>query len=368
MATAVETTSVDSTSIGATERLAALGVPQLPPPASHRWKTSLLLERTPQIVTALVAALRTGKLNPADTAKISQAVDKLTANDNTGSAEFANSNSGDNSSTTDTDDNTVVEQNENAAEKAGDNDEERDTSISFDVVSTASRALLEACDESERRSSPFWLHKLLKGSSIHFTPPNPRPAPKRSKELDAHLQRIRNHLDQQEYDRMVEGWSPSVTDDIPKLAKGIDAKSLRNRSKSHSKSQTTATISTGNSRQTGKGVGDGTNRTITGLSMKEYTREMREAFQHVTVVFNILFSMVAVFAFFYYISPSLIPDFAFRILWSGFAAIVVGVAEAWLYLSKLLAVSQPASNNDSDDDPRTTSKAAAASSSHSKQD
>ena len=61
--------------------------------------------------------------------------------------------------------------------------------------------------------------------------------------------------------------------------------------------------------------------------------EAQETRAQLTVIFNILFSIVGVFIAVYWIAHSWTDDVALRVLLALMGALLVGVAEVWLYLS-----------------------------------
>ncbi|GAB5590875.1 hypothetical protein Unana1_05775 [Umbelopsis nana] len=151
--------------------------------------------------------------------------------------------------------------------------------VSMDILRRASRLLVESCGDD---AGQYWIHELLKGSSIYRPPVNP--------ELQARLDKIAADNQNKEYARMVKSVVGSEQDK---------------------------------------------------LAFKIPHDEMQEIRGHVTAIMNVLFSIIACFGAFFKMSSVLTSDTGSRTLLSLFGALFVGIAEVALYMRYLTVAQTP---------------------------
>jgi len=136
--------------------------------------------------------------------------------------------------------------------------------------------------------SQYWLHELLAGSAVYTPPQSPR---MKSPELLNRLENIIADNSNADYARMVSGvlMEPSV-------------------------------------------------------DMRYFFQvnqdDIRELRGHLSAIVNIMFTIVAVFVAVYAASKTVMQDVGLRVLLGLFGAIIVAVAEAWLYM-RHVAMSKP---------------------------
>ncbi|KAJ1992101.1 hypothetical protein H4R33_001157 [Dimargaris cristalligena] len=151
--------------------------------------------------------------------------------------------------------------------------------ISFDLLREALVVVNAELPPPERRR----LVNVLRGTSVYIAP---KATPKRSPEFVAHLESIRAEIAQKDYLRMVNG------------------------------------VSINEKNRVGSSV----------------AQELKTVNQNLMVIFNILFSMVAVYACIYYTARTMTDDMGLRVLFGLSFSFLVGAAEAWLYTSKMHSV------------------------------
>ncbi|KAJ1917425.1 hypothetical protein IWQ60_007781 [Tieghemiomyces parasiticus] len=135
----------------------------------------------------------------------------------------------------------------------------------------------------ELGNKPITLLEALKGTSAYF----PAPAVKeRDPAFAAHLEKVKAELAQRDYLRMVQN------------------------------------VAVNERRRVGSTI----------------AHDMREVQQQLLVIFNIIFSIVAVFVTVYYASYTMTSDVGLRAALALAACFIVGGAEAWLYTSKVIQV------------------------------
>ncbi|KAJ2782476.1 hypothetical protein GGI15_002906 [Coemansia interrupta] len=186
--------------------------------------------------------------------------------------------------------------------------------IRLSTIKAVSERLKVASTDS---SGDIWIHQMLRGSSIHIDKPAIKP---RNPELVARLDKIKKQLEEQEYWRMTSniavarqnGESDTMLPAVPGVRTG----------------QETGTASV--------------------------KQEMAAVNRQISVIINIMFSAFGVGFAVWYASYTLTSEMGWRILMALAAAVVVVLAETWLFAlsgtrgqKKRLPGGFQGSNNDS---------------------
>ncbi|KAI9296431.1 hypothetical protein K502DRAFT_323776 [Neoconidiobolus thromboides FSU 785] len=171
------------------------------------------------------------------------------------------------------------------------NNEEEDLNISMELLIQISQFLLaiERKDGKDVTKSKYWVHELVSGSSIYFNKPK---TAKRDEQLDQRLQEINTDNENQAYYRMVTNVDPTFR-----------FQNDRDNDNHH--------------------------------PLPTLSENIKETNQQLTAIVNIALTIVAVFVAVYWVSYTFSSDISLRVLLSFFASLIVGVAEAFLYIRYL---------------------------------
>ncbi|KAJ2525016.1 hypothetical protein GGI11_000394 [Coemansia sp. RSA 2049] len=176
--------------------------------------------------------------------------------------------------------------------------------ISLSAIKTLSQ-LLRAHGKDKDTKEGFWVHQLLRESRIHIENPLRKP---RDPALDARLDAIRRQLDEHEYRKM----TANVTS-FPSVSTENDKKSTAG---SYAETMFPAVPGV----RVGQSMGLATVR-----------QDMKAANQQITVIINILFSALGVGFAVAYASYTLTDEIGWRVLLGLSAAVVMILAETWLF-------------------------------------
>ncbi|ORY01212.1 hypothetical protein K493DRAFT_347386 [Basidiobolus meristosporus CBS 931.73] len=152
---------------------------------------------------------------------------------------------------------------------------QKTSTINFSLAQAISQTLLNASSLQEKKE--YYLHELVKSSQVYSEPPKPRI---RSPELIAHLEKIKVELANKEYATMVKDVEETDT-----------------------------------------------------ATFQLDTKEWKEMKGQLTAILNIFFTMISVFVAIYWVGYTVTNDIGMKVLLGLAGALIVGIAEAWLYIS-----------------------------------